>query len=94
MYPLICPLSLACVLLRLVGLKEYWLGTQSLGLDWALSEVGTGLEQQTCLSPHHLIIRACLLGLETKNKQYITIYLETATSLYMNLIVTLVINHI
>ena len=45
---------------RLVGLKEYKLGTQSLGLDWPLSEVGTGLDQQTCLSPHHLIIWACL----------------------------------
>ena len=57
------------MLLRLVGLKECGLGTHSLGLDWPLSEVGTGLEQQICSSPHHLIIWACLPGPETENKQ-------------------------
>ena len=36
------PLAIG-MLLRLVGLKECGLGTQSLGLDWPLSEVGTGL---------------------------------------------------
>ena len=44
----------------LVGLKEYGLGIQSLVLYWPLSKVGTGLEQQTCSSPHRLIIWACL----------------------------------
>ena len=29
-------------------------------MDWRLSEVGTGLEQQTCSSPHRPIICACL----------------------------------
>ena len=54
------------MLLRLVGLKEFGLGTQSLGMGWPLSEVGTGWEQKmTCSSPHHLIIRACLPGPET-----------------------------
>ena len=60
MYSFIHPLSLKCMLLRLVGIKEYGLGTQILGLNWPLSEVGTELEQQTCLSPHCLIIRSCL----------------------------------
>ena len=45
MYPLIRTLSLKFILICLVGLKEYRLGTQSLGLDWPLSEVGTGLDQ-------------------------------------------------
>ena len=61
------------MLLRIVGLKEYGLGTQSLGLDWPLSEVGTGLEQQTCSSPHRFVIWACLPGLETENKQQQTL---------------------
>ena len=47
-------------LLRLVWLNEYGLGTQSLGLDWPLSEVGTWLEQQIYSSPRRLIIKACL----------------------------------
>ena len=55
------------MLLRLVGIKECGLGTWSLGLDRPLSEVGTGLDQQICSSPHHLIIRACLPGPETEN---------------------------
>ena len=55
------------MLLCLVGLKECGLGTQSLGLDWPLSEVGTRLEQHMCSIPHRLIIRACLPGLETEN---------------------------
>ena len=55
------------MLLRLVGIKECRLGTQSLGLDWALSEVGNGLEQNTSSSPHHLLIRACLPDPETEN---------------------------
>ena len=46
-------------LLRLVGLKEYGLGTQSLGLDWPLSEVGTP-------SPHN---SGMPYGLETEKKQ-------------------------
>ena len=57
------------VLFRIFGLKEFGLGTQSLGLEWPLSEVGTRLEQQICSGPHRLIIWACLPGLETKNKQ-------------------------
>ena len=69
MYPFISPLSLACMLLCLVGIKDYGLCTQSLGLDWPLSEVGTGLEQQICLIPHRLIIWAYLPSLVTKNKQ-------------------------
>ena len=60
MYLFICPLSLKYMLLRLVRLKEYGLGTHSVGIDWPLSEVETGLEQQTCSSPHRLIIWACL----------------------------------
>ena len=53
---------------RFVGLKECGLGTQSLGLGWPLSEVGTGLDQKrTCSIPHHLIIWACLPGPETEN---------------------------
>ena len=64
------------MLLRLVGLKEYRLGTQILGLDWQLSEVGTGLEQQTCSSPHLFIIQACLPGLETENKKQQQINIE------------------
>ena len=69
MYLFIPLLSLACMLLCLVGLKEYGLETQSIGLDWPLSEIGTRLEQQTCSIPHCLIIRACLPVLETENKQ-------------------------
>ena len=38
------------MLLRLVGLEECGLSTQSLGLDRTLSEVGTWLEQQICLA--------------------------------------------
>ena len=55
------------MLLLIVGLKECGLGTQSLGMDWPLSEVGTGLEQQICSSPHRLIIWACLPGTDTEN---------------------------
>ena len=55
------------MLLRLAGLKECRLGTQCLGLDWPLSEVGTGLDQQICSIPHRLIIWACLPGPETEN---------------------------
>ena len=40
------------MLLRIVGLKECELGTQSLGLYWPLSEVGTGFEQQIYSIPH------------------------------------------
>ena len=44
------------------------LGTQSLGLGWQMSEVGTGLEQKsTCFSPHNLIIWACHPGPETES---------------------------
>ena len=55
------------MLIRPVRLKECGLGTQSLGLYWPLSEVGTRLEQQICSSPHCLIIRACLPGPETEH---------------------------
>ena len=55
------------MLLRLVGIKECRLGTQSLGLDWLLSEVGTELDQQICSSPHRLIIWVCLPVPETVN---------------------------
>ena len=65
------------MLLRLVGLKERMLGTQSLGLDWPLSKVGTGLEQNFCSSPHRLIIRACLPGPETENTHT---YINTGAS--------------
>ena len=37
-------------LFLIIGIKEFGLGTQSLGLDWSLSEVGTGLEQQIFLA--------------------------------------------
>ena len=67
MYLFIHPLSLACLLLRLVRLKECGLVTQSLGLDWPLSEGGTGLEKQICSIPTRLVIQACLPGLETEN---------------------------
>ena len=57
------------MLFRFVRLKECGLGTQSLGLDWPLSEVGTRLEQKrTCYIPHHLIIWACHLGPDTEHK--------------------------
>ena len=36
-------------------------------MDWPLSEVGTGLEQQICYISHHLIIWPCLTGPETEN---------------------------
>ena len=55
------------MLLRLAGLKECELETQSLGLDWPLSEVGTGWEQHIFYSPHRLIFWACLPGPETEN---------------------------
>ena len=55
------------MLLRLVGPKECRFGTHSLGLDWPLSEVGTGLEQQICSIPHRLIIWACHPDPETEN---------------------------
>ena len=55
------------VLLRISGLKECGLGTQSLDLDWTLPKVGIGLEQHICSIPHRLIIRACLPCPETKN---------------------------
>ena len=54
------------MLFLIIGIKEFGLGTQSLGLDWSLSEIGTGLEQQIFSSPHRLIIRTCLPGPETK----------------------------
>ena len=44
------------MLLRLVGLKECGLGTQSLGLGWPLSEVGTRVGAEEDLfqsSPPH-----------------------------------------
>ena len=44
------------MLLRLVGLKECGLGTQSLGLGWTLSEVGTRVVTEEDLfhpSPPH-----------------------------------------
>ena len=69
MYLFILPLSLACMLLRFVRFQECGLGNQSLGLGWPLSEVGTGLEQQICSSPHRLISLACLPGTDTENKQ-------------------------
>ena len=50
----------------IVGLK-CGLGTQSLGLDWPLSEVVTGLYQQICSIPHRLIC-ACLPGTDNKKK--------------------------
>ena len=63
------------MLLRLVWLKECWLGTQSLRPGWSLSKVWTGLEQKrTCSSPHHLIIRACLPGLETGTHHHQSFY--------------------
>ena len=63
------------ILLRLVGLKECGLGTQSLGLCWPLSEVGTGLEQKrTCYIPHHLTIWACITGPETDNTTQYTLH--------------------
>ena len=43
------------MLLSLVRLKECGLGTQILGLDRPLSEVGTGVEQHIYSSPHRLI---------------------------------------
>ena len=55
------------ILLCNIGLKECGLGTQRLGLDWSLSKVGTGVEQQICSCPHRLIIRASLPGPETEN---------------------------
>ena len=60
----------------LSGLKECGLGTQSLGLDCPLSEVGTSLEQYICYSPHRLIIQACLLVLRTR-KHTIRYWLNT-----------------
>ena len=66
MYLFICPLSLACDFISL-GLKNAGWATKCLGLDWPLSEVGTGLEQQICSSPHRIIIRACLPGPETEH---------------------------
>ena len=55
-----------CMLLLLVGIKDFGLGTQSIWLDWPLSEVGTRLEQHICSIPHRLRIRSCLPGMETK----------------------------
>ena len=60
------------MLLRLIGFKEYGLGTQILGLGWPLSEVGTRLEHmRTCSSQHNIIIWACFPGPETENTHII-----------------------
>ena len=59
-------------LLRLVGLKEYGLGTQSLGLNFPLSEVGTPL-------PHNL---GMAYGPVTENNTHIFICKQQCTFCY------------
>ena len=59
MYLFIRPLSLPCYSVSL-GLNNAGWEPNCLGLDWPLSEVGTGLEQQIYSGPHRLIFSKCL----------------------------------
>ena len=51
-------------------------------MDWPLSEVGTGLEQQICYIPHRLIIWSCLPGPETEHTHTHTLVLASIDGLH------------